>query len=143
MSTTSWAGRSAAANWLAYPAPSVARVRPWWLATICPVVIGCPWLDVHRIEDGEALMRVLVDATVPAYVFGHIHQEADVALPTRLLGTPSTCFQFATDTAEFAVDNAKPGYRWLHLAEDGSVATEVHRIVDFPLAINLMDRGHR
>ena len=109
----------------------------------CPVAIGCPWLDVHRIEDGEALMRVLVDATVPAYVFGHIHQEADVALPTRLLGTPSTCFQFATDTAEFAVDDAKPGYRWLHLAEDGSVSTEVRRIVDFPLTINLMDRGHR
>lgn len=109
----------------------------------CPVAIGCPWLDVHRIEDGEALMQVLVGAAVPAYVFGHIHQEADVALPTRLLGTPSTCFQFAGDTAEFAIDDAKPGYRWLHLAEDGTVATEVHRIVDFPMTINLMDRGHR
>lgn len=109
----------------------------------CPVAIGTPWLDVHRIEDGEALMRVLVGATVPAYAFGHIHQEVDVALSTRLLGTPSTCFQFAADTAEFAVDDAKPGYRWLHLAEDGTVATEVRRIADYPLTINLRDRGRR
>ena len=109
----------------------------------CPVAIGCPWLDVHRIEDGEALMRVMLGATVPVYAFGHIHQEADVALPTRLVGTPSTCFQFRGDSREFAVDDAKPGYRWLHLAGDGSVVTEVHRIVDFPLTINLMDRGHR
>lgn len=109
----------------------------------CPVAIGTPWLDVHRIEDGEALMGVLVEATVPAYAFGHIHQEADVALPTRLLGTPSTCFQFATDTDAFAIDDAKPGYRWLHLAEDGTVATEVRRIADYPLNINLRDRGRR
>lgn len=109
----------------------------------CPVAIGTPWLDVHRIEDGEALLRALAGATVPAYAFGHIHQEADVALPTRLLGTPSTCFQFAVDTDGFAIDDAKPGYRWLHLAEDGSVATEVRRIADYPLTINLRDRGRR
>ena len=109
----------------------------------CPVAIGTPWLDVHRIEDGEALMRVMDRAAVPAYAFGHIHQEADVPTPTRLLGTPSTCFQFAADTAAFAIDDAKPGYRWLHLAEDGTVTTEVRRIADYPLTINLRDRGRR
>ena len=109
----------------------------------CPVAIGTPWLDVHRIEDGEALMHVLDEAAVPAYAFGHIHQEAHVPLPTTLLGTPSTCFQFAADTAAFAIDDAKPGYRWLHLAEDGTVATEVRRIADYPLTINLRDRGRR
>ena len=109
----------------------------------CPVAIGTAWLDVHRIEDGEALMDVLVGARVSAYAFGHIHQEAEVALPMRLLGTPSTCFQFATDTAGFAIDDAKPGYRWLHLAGDGTVATEVRRIADYPLTINLKDRGRR
>lgn len=109
----------------------------------CPVAFGTAWLDVHRIEDGEALMRLLARAKVPAYAFGHIHQEADVPLSTRLLGTPSTCFQFATNTAEFAIDDAKPGYRWLHLAEDGSVTSDVRRIADYPMNINLKDRGRR
>ena len=108
----------------------------------CPVDLGCPWLDAHYIDNGEALLRVMADGDVKAYVFGHIHQEADLALNPRLLGTPSTCFQFAVNTATFAIDDAKPGYRWLHLAEDGTFGTEVRRIVDFPLTINLRDRGH-
>lgn len=109
----------------------------------CPVELGCAWLDVHRIADGDAMVALMDRAGVEVYAFGHIHQEAVVDSPTRLLGTPSTCFQFAPGTPAFAIDVAKPGYRWLHLAEDGTFASEVRRIEDFPLTINLRDRGHR
>ena len=109
----------------------------------CPTTIGVPWLDGHRIDDGDALLAVLRAAAVPAYAFGHIHQEVDQDAGTRLLGTPSTCFQFATDTAGFAIDQAAPGCRWLELATDGSVTTRVMRAVDFDLKVDLDDRGNR
>ena len=114
----------------------------------CPVDIGCAWLDVHRIDDGGALLDVMAAAGVGVYAFGHIHQAVDaVESPQgdslRLLGTPSTCFQFAGHAAQFAIDDAKPGYRWHRLADDGTFATDVRRIADYPLAINLRDRGRR
>ena len=98
----------------------------------CPVELGARWLDVHRISDGDALIELLRAGGANAYAFGHIHQEARVDSPVPLFGTPSTCFQFAVGSAEFAIDDAKPGYRWLHLAEDGTFTTEVRRIEDFP-----------
>lgn len=109
----------------------------------CPVHTGCAWLDEHRIANGDALLAALDGAN--AYAFGHIHQpfERPASTPPALFGTPSTCFQFAANTPTFAIDGAKPGYRWLHLADDGAVTTEVHRAEDFELTIDLEDRDHR
>ena len=117
----------------------------------CPVATGCTWLDEHRIDNGEDLLAAL--RGIRAYAFGHIHQtfeyeppgsKADVSETgeTALFGTPSTCFQFGAG-ATFSIDHgANPGYRWLHLADDGEVTTEVGR-ADFPLTIDLTDRDHQ
>lgn len=109
----------------------------------CPVATGCAWLDEHRIDNGDDLLAAL--RGVSAYAFGHIHQTferqpADAG-QTALFGTPSTCFQFGGG-ATFAIDDANPGYRWLHLANDGRVATEVGR-ADYALNIDLTDRDHQ
>ena len=108
----------------------------------CPVPIGCPWLDEHRIDNGAALMVVLAGAAVRGYVFGHIHQPferaGNGAVP--LFGTPSTCFQFAQGTPTFGIDDARPGYRWLTLDADGTVGTHVARAHDYDLNIDLNDR---
>ena len=111
----------------------------------CPVEIGCPWLDEHRIDNGEDLLAVLAGAdtgrAARAYAFGHIHQPFQGRDRTvDLLGTPSTCFQFRGQSPTFAIDAAKPGYRWLTLAADGSVATEVRRVQDYDLRIDRNDR---
>ena len=117
----------------------------------CPVAIGCPWLDEHRIDNGDDLLSVLAGAAdggdaASAYAFGHIHQpfQAHHAHPrdgaVDLLGTPSTCFQFRGQSPTFAVDGAKPGYRWLTLAADGGVATEVGRVHHYDLRIDRNDR---
>ena len=108
-----------------------------------PVRIGCGWLDEHRIDNGDELLAALGSAK--AYAFGHIHQtfERQDADHPALFGTPSTCFQFAPHTPTFAIDDAQPGYRWLHLADDGSVASEVRRAEDYHLAIDLEDRDNR
>lgn len=116
-----------------------------------PVPIGCPWLDEHRIDNGDALLEVLAGAAAGpgarAYVFGHIHQpferllgNSDGGMP--VLGTPSTCFAFAGQSPTFAVGQAKPGYRWLTLDAGGGVETRVGRAADYHLRIDLTDRDH-
>ena len=117
----------------------------------CPVAIGCPWLDEHRIDNGQDLLDVLTGTTggrgASAYVFGHIHQPFQhdprhrrSGGGVRLLGAPSTCFQFRGQAPTFAVDHVKPGYRWLTLAPDGAVDTHVGRVADYDLRIDLKDR---
>lgn len=107
----------------------------------CPVGIGCPWLDAHRIDNGQALLDVLDAAGVRAYVFGHIHQPFEQRRAgASLYGAPSTCFQFARGTPAFAVDDNKPGYRWLVLEADGGVRARVARAANYPMSIDLADR---
>lgn len=110
-----------------------------------PVDVGCPWLDKDRIQNGAELLEWLSEhAGVKGMVFGHAHQVIDSAhAHIALLGTPSTCFQFAPCTESFAVDERKPGYRWLWLAADGGMQTEVRRVDDYPLTIDLSERSRR
>ena len=138
-------GGTVSANELARLEEALDEDTAWLLVAghHCPARIGCPWLDVHRICNGEDLVAVLENAAVRAYVFGHIHQEAEAGSDVPLFGTPSTCFQFARDTPTFAIDDAKPGYRWLRLGPDGSVETEVRRLADYDLTLDLTDRGNR
>jgi len=92
-----------------------------------PVVIGSPWLDTMAVVDAEGFWRV-VDRydNACAVVFGHVHQAVDAhRRGTRLLGTPSTCFQFMPGSAEFELDSRGPGYRRLRLLGDGGIETSV------------------
>ena len=109
----------------------------------CPVDIGCSWLDVHRIDNGDDLLDVLRAADVRGYVFGHIHQEVDADPGVPIFGTPSTCFQFSDDSPTFGIDTAKPGYRWLTLEQDGSIETAVRRVDDYELNLDFNDRANR
>ncbi len=108
-----------------------------------PVDVGCPWLDKDRIQNGAELLEWLSEhAGVKGMVFGHAHQVIDSAHEhLALLGTPSTCFQFAPLTQSFAVDERKPGYRWLRLDAHGGVQTEVGRVDDYPLTLDLSERS--
>ena len=66
-------------------------------------------------------------------LFGHAHQEADQQhAGLRLLGTPSTCMQFAAGEDTFAVADLPPGYRMLELDENGDIETTVHYVSSFP-----------
>ena len=109
----------------------------------CPVEIGCSWLDVHRIDNGDDLLDVLRAAGARGYVFGHIHQEVEADPGVPIFGTPSTCFQFSDDSPTFGIDTAKPGYRWLTLQRDGSIETAVRRVDDYELELDFNDRDNR
>ena len=106
----------------------------------CPMTIGCDWLDRHRIDNGDELLFTLLAAGVKAYAFGHIHQPVDANGGLPVLGTPSTCFQFAQGSPTFGIDDSKPGYRWLVLAPDGSVQSRVGRAAGFEFELDLADR---
>ncbi len=99
----------------------------------CPVDIGSPVFDRHRIVNGEELTGLLnVYNCVRAYVCGHIHQPFDAfAGDVRILASPSTCFQYASGDAGSLLDaDSAPGYRWLELGDDGRFDTGISRIDD-------------
>ncbi len=96
----------------------------------CPVEVGAPWLDAHRIANADALLAVLgAHERVRGYLGGHVHQEVDRRVGgLRVLASPSTCFQFAPRSERFALDDAAPGCRWLTLYDNGVIETRVARL---------------
>jgi Icc protein len=92
-----------------------------------PVPVGSAWLDAVGLRNCDAFFDV-VDrhANVRCVLAGHVHQEFDARRgPVRLLASPSTCAQFLPRTERCVMDQRPPGYRWLSLHPDGSVATRV------------------
>jgi Icc protein len=70
-----------------------------------------------------------VGPRVRAVLCGHIHQELDVVHHgVRLLGSPSTCYQFLPGSVRFTLDDRASGYRMLRLFEDGHIETRVGRV---------------
>lgn len=118
------------------------------LATHHPLVaVNAPWLDKDRIQNPVELLQWCAKCCAQAnpaggdlrvVVFGHAHQAVSgqcAGIP--VYGAPSTCFQFLPESEQFAVDTRPPGYRWLHLHDDGSVETEVGRVDDFAISVTL------
>jgi Icc protein len=60
----------------------------------------------------------------------------------RLLGSPSTCVQFAPGSEHFKVGDQAPGYRWLRLHPDGGLETGVSRVADIAFDIDYNVRGY-
>jgi Icc protein len=111
-----------------------------------PLPVGCPWLDKDCIPAGlELLESCAAHPRVRGLVFGHVHQEVQASVGgMTVLGTPSTCFQFQPHSRRFAIDRSEatgqPGYRWLRLQADGGLGSEVRRVGDYVLNIDLSDR---
>ena len=63
---------------------------------------------------------------VRGLAWGHTHQPLEGTRERiRLMGTPSTCMQFAQDSDEFEIDDRPPAYRWIELGDDGGIETGV------------------
>ena len=92
-----------------------------------PVPVGSPWLDAIGLANGPALLEVVGrHDNVRGLLWGHVHQAFDgMHDGVALMGTPSTCFQFAPRRDDMTVDDRPPGYRWLHLYPDGRIDTGV------------------
>lgn len=117
-------------NWLQHKLTDEPQRHTLLLLHHHPVPSGCDWLDQHGLRNARELDGLLAQfPLVKHLLYGHIHQEADTVWNgRRLLATPSTCIQFKPDSADFALDQQAPGWRWLCLHPDGSISTEVRRL---------------
>lgn len=89
-----------------------------------------PWMDTMIIENSREFLAIVEKyPQVKVITTGHIHQVMDVKTTSlRVLGVPSTCFQFVPGSTEFDVDDTAPGYRLIELHADGRVESEVIRL---------------
>ena len=92
-----------------------------------PVAVNSQWVDKHRIANHKLLHKLLVaHGKVRAVINGHVHQQhtADWG-GIAVYATPSTCFQFKPEAADFALSDQLPAYRWIDLHDDGKINTGV------------------
>ncbi len=88
------------------------------------------WLDTMQIENSQAFLDIVLRyKNVRVITTGHIHQVMNKKFhDISVFGTPSTCFQFSLNSANFSMDRTAPGYRMIDLFDDGNVVSTVHRI---------------
>jgi len=89
------------------------------------------WMDTMMIENSLELWAILDKyPKVKIITNGHIHQLMDIEYRgVRVLGTPSTCFQFKPNSPSFSLDAmAAPGYRHIKLSSNGSFQTFISRL---------------
>lgn len=109
-----------------------------------PVPVGSAWIDQYIVRSHQAFFAVLDKfSQVKGVVWGHVHQDVDRPRKhMRLLASPSTCIQFLPNSDDFALDPAMPGYRWLELHADGTLATGVVRIDQKNYPIDFSSLGY-
>lgn len=97
-----------------------------------PVPHGSVWLDELMLDNAADFFALIErHAGVRALAWGHTHQPFEgMHGRIRLMGTPSTCMQFAQNSEEFEVDDRPPAYRWLELDDAGGVETGIEWVHD-------------
>lgn len=92
-----------------------------------PLDVGSAWLDSVGLRNPQEFLETIASGgKVRAVIFGHVHQAFDGNYADiRIIGTPSTCRQFALHSDEFALDENPPAYRRLELHKDGSIDHEL------------------
>lgn len=95
-----------------------------------PCPIGSDWMDQIGLRQPDRLFEVIDRyPQVKLILFGHIHQAFETTRnQVQILGCPSTCIQFKPEHADFAIDQAQPGFRILHLYPNGTMTTQIKRV---------------
>lgn len=95
-----------------------------------PLPTGSDWLDTMALANADDFFALLDrHPRVRGVLFGHIHQTLEAQRNgVRIMGSPSTCVQFAKVRPRFGVDPRPPAYRWLGLLPDGGIRSAVRRV---------------
>ncbi|MFA5547699.1 MAG: phosphodiesterase [Porticoccaceae bacterium] len=109
-----------------------------------PTAIGCRWLDRQQVANGDELAAILRRYPLVRAIFtGHVHQASRVEFAgVPLYTTPSTCFQFAAGSDDFALALEPPAYRWIELYPDGRHATGIIAISDTEEQVDTATAGY-
>ena len=88
------------------------------------------WMDTMMIKNSQDLLAIIKQyPQTKAITTGHIHQVMDITTgEVRVLGTPSTCFQFTPESKTFSLDITAPGYRLIELYADGRIESGITRL---------------
>jgi len=95
------------------------------------VPVDSDWIDTHMAENTESFWQHMAPfEQLQVVISGHTHQEqVRLRQGVTVYSTPSTCYQFKPYEDDFSYDeHALPGYRWLQLANNGTVASWVERL---------------
>lgn len=103
--------------------------------------VGSEWLDELGLENAQMFWDSLVPfPNVKVVICGHVHQDNKKKYKNIDCYTvPSTCIQFKNQD-EFSLENIPPGYRWIHLYEDGRFKTGIKRLQKY---VGVFDRNAR
>lgn len=103
-----------------------------------PIPVGSRWLDNLMLMNASQFWDTIsVYNNIKLVVCGHVHQEYEARYENvSFYSTPSTCFQFKSNSSKFAVEPLMPGYRIIELMSDGSFKTQVHRIENFNMTVD-------
>lgn len=109
-----------------------------------PFAMKSKWIDQHKLKNTDQLTDVLAKfKNIKIVLFGHVHQESNTLWQeTEFLSTPATCAQFKPLSEDFALDEAAPGYRYLHLKSDGQFETSIYRLEGYVPTINKEISGY-
>ena len=102
------------------------------------------WMDTMIIENSQELLAIINQyPQTKAITTGHIHQDMDITIGgVRVLGTPSTCFQFKPESKTFSLDTTAPGYRLIKLYEDGRIESGITRLSEQLSGLQIDTQGY-
>lgn len=109
-----------------------------------PLEMKSHWIDQHKLKNTDQLTDILSHfKNIKFVICGHVHQDSlNLWKHIQFLSTPSTSVQFKPLSYDFALDDIAPGYRSLHLKENGEFTTKVHRLKTFKQNINKEISGY-
>jgi 3',5'-cyclic-AMP phosphodiesterase len=102
------------------------------------------WMDTMIIENSEVLWAIIKQhPQTKAVTTGHIHQVMDMSIGSvRVLGAPSTCFQFTPESKTFSLDTSAPGYRLIELFADGRIESGINRLSEQLKGLQINTQGY-
>ncbi|XID75115.1 3',5'-cyclic-AMP phosphodiesterase [Alkanindiges sp. WGS2144] len=109
-----------------------------------PLAVGCDWLDQHLLKTCQAFFDTIAPfKQVKLVLHGHVHQQFEqMHANVMYMACPSTSLQFKPNSAQFMLDTASPGYRWLDLFADGSFSSEVSRLKQQHFIVDYQSSGY-
>lgn len=109
-----------------------------------PVPVGSDWIDQYVVKNAGQFFGIIDRfPNVKAVSWGHVHQAFEATRGAlNLFASPSTCVQFAPQSAQFQVDYLMPGCRSYLLWPDGRIDTQVVRAQDRIYCIDYNSTGY-
>ena len=95
------------------------------------IPMSSEWIDAYIVQNAENFWHCTKDYNnLRVIINGHTHQEqVQYRNGVTVYTTPSTCYQYLPSNDDFTYDvAARPGFRWLQLANNGQVASWVERL---------------